>query len=393
MTDEMHVLVVGGGVFGASGALALRRRGHQVTLVDPGPLPHPAAASTDISKVIRMDYGADEFYMGLMERALDGWRRWNDEWETPLFHEVGFLLLRRTPMKDGTYEGDSFELLEARGHHPERLGADAIAERFPAWADGGYVEGYWNPEGGWAESGAVVAQLLELGASAGVEVREGEDVIGLLARDGGVVGAYLAAGPIEADCVVAAAGAWTPQLVPELASKVWPVGQPVLHLEAPDLGRFQPPQFVTWAADIATTGWYGFPALDDGTVKIANHGPGRKIPPTGEAQVFPRQVAGFREFLGESIPDLASAPVVGSRVCFYADSWDGDFYIDQVPNRPGLVVATGGSGHAFKFAPVLGDLIADAVEGVESEARARFAWRPAGDRSTEQARHGRDAFG
>ena len=66
---------LGGGIFGVTAALALRARGHEVTLVDPGPLPHPLAESTDISKVVRIDYGADEDYTALGERALDGWRR------------------------------------------------------------------------------------------------------------------------------------------------------------------------------------------------------------------------------------------------------------------------------------------------------------------------------
>ena len=57
-----NILVVGAGVFGASAALELRIRGHAVTLVDPGPLPHADASSTDVSKIVRADYGGDAFY-------------------------------------------------------------------------------------------------------------------------------------------------------------------------------------------------------------------------------------------------------------------------------------------------------------------------------------------
>ena len=76
MTRE-RVVVAGAGVFGAAAALELAGRGYAVDLIDPGPLPHPLAASTDISKVIRMDYGPDEDYLTAMETALDRWRRWN----------------------------------------------------------------------------------------------------------------------------------------------------------------------------------------------------------------------------------------------------------------------------------------------------------------------------
>src|ERR1700737_2378513 len=72
-----RTLVVGAGIFGVTAAIELRKRGHAVRLVDPGPLPHPLAASTDISKVVRLEYGADEPYTALAERAIEGWRRWN----------------------------------------------------------------------------------------------------------------------------------------------------------------------------------------------------------------------------------------------------------------------------------------------------------------------------
>ena len=120
--STQDVIVVGAGAFGASAALELRRRGHRVTLIDPGPLPHTLAASTDISKVIRMDYGADEFYMELMEQALQGWDAWNQAWEQPLYHQSGVLFLAAQELAAGQYEGDSHALLQRRGHAPEVVG-------------------------------------------------------------------------------------------------------------------------------------------------------------------------------------------------------------------------------------------------------------------------------
>ncbi len=388
------VLIVGGGVFGAAAALTLAGRGHAVRLLDPGPLPHALASSTDISKVVRMDYGADAFYMDLMERALEGWRGWNRDWPRPLFHETGFLLLTPGPMQPGEFEYESFRLLEARGHQPQRLAASDITARFPSWAEGGYQDGYFNPEAGWAESGQVVAGLIEQAGEAGVEVLPDRRMAGLVQRAGRVIGVKVPGGALEADAVVVAAGAWTPKLLPWLSDRMWTVGQPVLHFKADPAGQFQPPQFVPWAADIARTGWYGFPALDDGTLKIANHGPGMRVDPDAERRVAPTAETAFRDFLRRSLPELAGAPLAGSRLCLYCDTWDGDFYIAADPDRPGLFVATGGSGHGFKFAPVLGGLIADAVEGIPNPDLARFAWRAPGKPAHEQARHaGRDQPG
>ena len=81
--------------------------------------------------------------------------------------------------------------------------------------------------------------------------------------------------------------------------------------------------------------------------------------------------------------------MIQMRTCLYSDSWDGNFYIDHVPGRAGLMVATGGSGHAFKFAPALGRLIADALEQKGNAFNERFRWRGVGKRVKEQARAGR----
>jgi glycine/D-amino acid oxidase-like deaminating enzyme len=153
--------------------------------------------------------------------------------------------------------------------------------------------------------------------------------------------------------------------------------------EAPAL--YRPPHFPVWGADIARTGWYGFPAGPDGVVKIGHHGSGYAGDPDDPPPVPREWEERCRAFLQGSLPGLASAPLVGTRTCFYCDSRDGDFWIDRDPDRAGLVLATGGSGHGFKFAPVLGDLVADVVEG--APALERFSWRPRAPVSQEEARY------
>src|SRR5438552_6133906 len=110
------VIVVGAGINGVTAAIELKNRGHNVILLNPGPLPHPMAASTDISKAVRAAYGADEDYTELAERSMALWRKWNGEFPSPLYHEVGFLFLRQRAMQPGDFEYESLHLLERRGH-------------------------------------------------------------------------------------------------------------------------------------------------------------------------------------------------------------------------------------------------------------------------------------
>lgn len=389
---NLHCIIIGGGIFGVTAALELRQRGHRVTLAEPGPLPHSEASSTDISKVIRLDYGADAFYCQLMETALTRWRTWNRGWSRPLFHEVGFCVLTSAPLERGTFEGDSFALLSQRKHPLIRLDGAAIAARFPAWRTGRYVDGYVNPRAGWAESGAVVAALGQQAADAGVELRLGVRAQGLLMSESRLTGALLDTGDrLTGDITVVAAGAWTPRLVPELADLLPVTAQPVVHLRPPASQRFAPPEFITWCADIQKTGFYGFPANAEGLVKVANHGPGVAVDADYQAAWPDDADDNFRAFLRESLPELADAPIVHRRLCRYSDSRDGDFVIAAAPDRPGLVVAAGGSGHGFKFAPVLGELIADAAEGRDNPWAHRFAWRTSADGGYEAARFGGDS--
>jgi glycine/D-amino acid oxidase-like deaminating enzyme len=157
------------------------------------------------------------------------------------------------------------------------------------------------------------------------------------------------------------------------------VAQPVLHFRPDNPEDFQPPQFPVWAADAGRTGWYGFPANAEGIVKVAHHGAGYRLNPDPANKVSPSEEERFRSFLAGAFPKLAKAELIESRFCYYCDTWDGHFWIDHDPERAGLVVAAGGSGHAFKFAPVLGTLIADVVERKPNPYAERFRWREPGE--------------
>src|SRR6476646_3814640 len=116
-----RVIVVGAGINGVTAAIELKKRGHGVILVDPGPLPHQLAASTDISKAVRAAYGADEDYTALAERSIKLWRNWNEEFGTKLYHEVGVMFVRRQRMEGGDFEYESLKLLEKCGLKVARM--------------------------------------------------------------------------------------------------------------------------------------------------------------------------------------------------------------------------------------------------------------------------------
>src|SRR5437667_11576557 len=314
-----RVVVVGAGINGVTAAIELRGRGHKVTLIDPGPLPHPLAASTDISKAFRAAYGADEDYTALAERSIRLWRKWNEEFGVELYHEVGVMFVRRREMKPGDFEHESFKIFERRGHKIERMNSARAWKRFPAWNPQLFRDGVLELEAGYAESGRAVATLVQRAESIGIELRSNSRFAHLDEHDHRIEGIILHNGErIAGDRVVMAVGAWTPYLLPFTKKFFRASGQPVFHLKPSRPDLFASERFPVFGADITTTGYYGFPLNRDGIVKIANNGQGREMSPESpQRAVISEEEDNLRRFLSRAFPALADAPIVYTRLCMY----------------------------------------------------------------------------
>ncbi len=250
-----------------------------------------------------------------------------------------------------------------------------------------YPDGYFNPRAGWVESARVVARLAVEARAAGARLLEQVGCDRLLEQGGRIVGVQTIDGSeLRADAVLSRRVRGRQPSCRDLGQVMWAIGQPVVHFRVQDPAAWQPPRFPVWAADIGRSGWYGFPALDDGTLKMANHGPGRRVHADDPRTVLPAEEAQFRAFVGQSLPALAGAPIVATRLCLYLRHLRRRLLDRADPARAGLIVAAGDSGHAFKFAPVLGGLIADAIEAKPNPWSPRFRWRTRGRDANEAAR-------
>ncbi|MHC5065058.1 MAG: FAD-dependent oxidoreductase [Planctomycetota bacterium] len=385
------ITIVGAGIFGTTAALSLRRRGQRVRLIDSGPLPRPndLAASVDSSRAVRSEYGDDLFYVDLAKQAMEHWREdWNQRWGETLFEEAGMLLASSQSLEGESFESHCYRSVCERGEQVERMDSSTLVRKFPQWSAETWVDGYFNPAAGFARAERTLRLLLDDAVAAGVEmhgscsmaqlISSGDQIIGIRSTD---------AREFHGDAVLLASGAWSPELLPELEPVLRASAQTLVYFKPDDPSPFAADRFPFWAWDIARLGWYGFPASEDGLVKVGHHGPGRALP-LDQREADPNIEPALRTFLRATLPALAKAPAAATKVCLYTDSIDGDFWIGPVPGRAGLFVATGGSGHGFKFAPLLGDLIANSVEGVSDPRLERFAWRKPDPGAREQARAG-----
>jgi glycine/D-amino acid oxidase-like deaminating enzyme len=198
-----------------------------------------------------------------MLRALDAWREREASWGGALFHETGVTYLSHDAMEPGGFEHESWVRLRARGIAAERLDAAEIHRRFPAWREGALVDGYFNPVGGWVDSGALIERLARRIVERGADLRVGAGFDALLEHGGRVTGARSRDGARhEADVTVCALGAWTPFALPWIAPWVTATGHPVFLLRPAPAARrlFERERFPTFGADRRQVGGARQPA-------------------------------------------------------------------------------------------------------------------------------------
>ncbi|KZT53057.1 FAD dependent oxidoreductase [Calocera cornea HHB12733] len=337
------------------------------------------------------------FYARLATLAIAEWRK--PEWKGT-YHESGVVVLG-DESATGTYSDASFDNCKALGCRVEPLkDTSAVAGVFPAGITTGHIKAtnvYINRDGGWAAASEAVEVVAEQVRKLGGTIVNDAKVKTLHKdEDGKVDGVILASGRVmTADIVVAAAGSWTPALLPEYgaAQRMVATGQSVatIQLTEEEAERYRA---IPVVLDFAS-GWYGFPPNKDNIMKMAIHHAGYTNPQEsslpGTAPIStPRTVVDggapgvaiakemvkeLRQQFKDVYPELAKKPFNFTRMCWYTDTPDSDWIFDFHPDHPKLLFATGGSGHGFKFLPTLGSFALGRIEGtLDAEAAGRFAW-------------------
>ncbi|RAK99795.1 NAD(P)/FAD-dependent oxidoreductase [Aspergillus ibericus CBS 121593] len=394
MSLPPNILIVGGGVFGLSTALALSHRhpNSQITLLEASPtIPNPHGSSVDTSRIIRADY-SQPHYAQLAADALELWR--NTDWGKEGRYTQNGLLLVYPPGSTNArdYATKSYHnVKQIPGQDVELLPTKSDVTRVaPAYGvDLKVAGGYVNWGSGWADAEAGVRYAKQRLDQEGKVIFKTGEVSSLQYSNDRVTGVNLANGSsLTADLVILATGAWTAKLV-DLRGRTVQTGQALAYMRISDEEQKQlehMPTILNFA-----TGMFIIPPRNN-LLKVARHAygyvnpvqvavPGTKdekmeisLPENGVPIPAEGELA-FRDALKELIPSFADRPFVQTRVCWYTDTPKGDFIITYHPNHPGLFLATGGSGHGYKFLPVLGEKIVDALERkLDPELQNLWAW-------------------
>jgi len=343
---------------GAASTLALARRGHEVLTLEARAPGHREGSSHGSTRIVRRSY-LDPDYLAMTGRAFELWRELELLAGTRLLTMTGALEcgVGRQPRR-------LHEVLSTAGVPCELVGADAAHERWPQVRPEGEV--LYQPDAGVVDPELAVTEMLRLAREAGARVEHETPVLSI-EQDAGGVRVHTAAGPIAADVVVAAAGPW---LTPLLAGVVdlpplTVTQQQVFHFAPAEPGRA--PGKAPWPVVVygdGTISVYALPGGPDGlapgNVKIAEHNPGPVT--TADERDGRIDAAGRRrvvDHVRRSWPGLDPDPVA-EYTCLYTWTPDEGFILDCVGP---IVVCSPCSGHGAKFTPLVGEWVADLVDG------------------------------
>ncbi|KAK6948817.1 hypothetical protein Daesc_010588 [Daldinia eschscholtzii] len=397
LNPKSKIVIIGSGVFGISTALWLAKSGYvDVTVLDMqdtastayDPLSGIDSASADLNKIIRFSYGSEIEYQRLATEAAGLWDEWNREVaatptaELPerlgeggkkLWWNSGML---RMSSEDelGDFEIATLENMDREGIRETQFRTDDKADIARAkergWAHKldpcrrqerfGTHKAVLDSTAGFVYAYKSCAWAQHLASKAGVKMilnpLRGK-VVDITTEENRPVVVTADGSEISADLVVVAGGGWTPSLVPEVQGLLETTAGSVANIQIPKdqtglWNQFAPENqpVVTWGSrqgkDV-----YSLPRDENDPVNI------------------------HIEFITINFPELVPLGISSTRLCWYTDSIDNSFVVDFVPGRPGVAVCSGGSGHGFKFLPILGREVVKILEGKGEQTVYGRMWK------------------
>ena len=352
---SFDIIIAGLGAVGSATAWHLAGRGLRVLGIDRYHPPHSLGSSHGESRVIRETAFEHPRYVPLARRSYENWRRLEAEAGEPLLHVTGVLFVGPP---EGTLVAGTLAGARTYGIAHELLDAAALVARAPALRHLEGSVGVFEPGGGWLHPERIVAASLRLAAARGAALRF-EEPLERWEPDGEGVQVATPHGRYRAGRLLLAAGPWMPGLLGDQAGLT--VERQVQHWFVPAPGRETEaaacPIFIRETPEAV---FYALPPAGDGQViKVAVHHEGAvTTPDTVRREVAPEEISAARSLLARYTPALAGAHRRAA-VCLYTNSRDGHFVLDRHPAHPAVIIASPCSGFGFKFASVVGEILAD----------------------------------
>jgi sarcosine oxidase len=372
---HFDVVVCGLGVMGSAALHHLARRGKRVLGLERHAPGHDRGSSHGHTRIIRLGYFEHPSYVPLLRRAYALWRELEDASGRQLLHLTG---IAEIGPPAGILVRGTLEAARLHGLRHDVLTAAELMRRFPVFRLSPEHVAVVQPDGGVLDVEPSIAAQIALATAAGAEIRSGDTVRAIEPR-AGRVRIISDHGVVEAGTAIVAAGAWMPALLPELAPTLRATREVVGWFEAADADLFSAGRCPVFIIESRHGMHYGIPprggAGIGATIKVAKHHHRNETvdPDACDRTVSAQDEALIRAAVADHLP-AANGPLKAAETCLYTMTPDGHFLIDRLPGAPNIIAASPCSGHGFKFAPVIGEILADlATTGTTAHDIARFS--------------------
>jgi sarcosine oxidase len=359
----IDVIIVGLGAMGSAAAHQLAQRGKRVVGLERFTPAHDKGSSHGGSRMIRQAYFEDPAYVPILIRAYELWERLERDTKTDLLRVTGGVMIGspKSPLITGS-------IRSAREHQlpHEVLDCREVRRRFPPLIAAAGEVALYESRAGYLLPEECIRQQLSQAARYGADLHFEEPIESWTAHERGE-GVTVTTGKrtYQAQQLIISSGAWAPQLLADLELPLVVTRQVMFWLDPiGGIEPFLPDRFPVYlCASEHRYILYGFPSIDgkNGGVKVAIHGSDEVCTPDSiDREVRETDVAEIRARLAARLPAL-NGPLLKARTCMYTMTSDENFVICKHPRYSAVTIAAGFSGHGFKMASVVGEMLAELV--------------------------------
>jgi len=360
-TENYECGVLGLGGMGSATLYSLARRGVRVCGIEQFGIAHDRGSSHGETRIIRKAYFEHPDYVPLLSRSYELWQELERESEQKLFVQCPLICAGKADAE--VIKG--LELCYQRYELPhQRLRAPDARKRYPQFRFPDDFVVYQDPVAGFLYVEKCIAAHIKLATKLGAKVYSDERVVAWR-EEGKGVRITTDGREIVCENLIITAGPWA---VRQLASLKLPLQvwrRVVFWYDSANLSDYAQDLFPIFYVECQGGGFYGFPVINEFGLKVAEHVKPQPItdPDSVNRELLRDDEPPILSFLGECLPQFQPRRVKYS-VCLYTMTPDGHFIIDHHPLHPNVVFAAGFSGHGFKFATVVGEILSDlALQG------------------------------
>jgi sarcosine oxidase len=363
-TNVFDAIVIGVGGMGSATLYHLAKRGLNVLGIEQFDIPHDMGSSHGLTRIIRLAYYEDPSYVPLLRRTYELWADLERESGEKLFYQTGSI---DAGPEDSEVFAGSLKSCQEHGLEHTVLTGQEMKTRFPGYNFPSETMAVFQPQGGLLVPELCIEAHANIAKAHGASIHTREQVQGWDILPDQRVQVRTDHGTYIAEKLVICSGAWAYKLIPQLSEKAVPERQVLIWLETKQPELFTPERFPVWNARVEEGRYYGFPEFNPyGSTPGMKYGRWHHReelvdPDTIDRDVYPEDEQVLRAF-GERYFPQGAGKTLAMKVCMFTNTRDEHWILDTLPDTPQVSVAAGFSGHGFKMASVIGEIMADLAQ-------------------------------